>query len=383
MRDDTSRLQLDRWLQQIQEWLLPRMMRRRILSAAFVSIGAAALYWGVLASDRFVSEAHVVINRTDLAGHQSVDFGALFSGAGSSKQDIMLLRDHLLSMDMLQKLDAQLDLRGHFSDTQHDVLSRLWSRDIEVERFHKYFRTRVEIEFDDYADLLVIRTQAYSPVMAQRICAALVAEGERFMNQMGHSLALEQVTFLEKQAESMGARVAKTRQALLDYQNVKRLASPKASIEGAGAIIARLEGEISQLSARREAMLGYLSPTSSDVVQIDLQISALKKQLSLTQQRMTSVQGEALNRINEEYQRLEMEAAFAQEVYQQALTALEKGRIESVRTLKKISVVQSPTLPQQSLEPQRLYNTVIFTLATLMLAGIVHLLAAIIRDHKD
>jgi capsular polysaccharide transport system permease protein len=219
--------------------------------------------------------------------------------------------------------------------------------------------------------------------MAQRICAALVAEGERFMNQMGHSLALEQVTFLEKQAESMGARVAKTRQALLDYQNVKRLASPKASIEGAGAIIARLEGEISQLSARREAMLGYLSPTSSDVAQIDLQISALKKQLSLTQQRMTSVQGEALNRINEEYQRLEMEAAFAQEVYQQALTALEKGRIESVRTLKKISVVQSPTLPQQSLEPQRLYNTVIFTLATLMLAGIVHLLAAIIRDHKD
>lgn len=369
--------------QRTQEWLKPRLKQHRALKLALGCIFLATLYWGIFASDRFVSEAHVVVNRTDLAGNPSVDFGALFAGGGMNSQDVMLLRDHLLSMDMLQKIDSQLHLREHFSDAQHDLLSRLWSRDVEIERFHEYYLSRVSVEFDDYAKVLVVKVQAYTPEMAQKICLALVEEGERFMNKMGHSLALEQVTFLEKQAEVMGERVTKTRQALLDYQNAKNQLSPKASMEGVGAIIARMEGEMSQLSARREVMLGYLSPSSFDVVQLDHEIAAIKKQLSQSQARLTSSQGGALNRVYEEFQRLEMQAVFAQEVYQQALNALEKGRIESVRTLKKITIVQNPTLPQLSTQPRRLYNTVVFSLSALLLAGIVHLLVAIIRDHKD
>jgi capsular polysaccharide transport system permease protein len=85
----------------------------------------------------------------------------------------------------------------------------------------------------------------------------------------------------------------------------------------------------------------------------------------------------------EEYQRLEMAAGFAHDIYKTALVALEKGRVEATRNLKKVSVVQNPTLPQQPLEPRRLYNIIVSVLVTLLVAGIVHLLAAIVRDHKD
>jgi capsular polysaccharide transport system permease protein len=51
--------------------------------------------------------------------------------------------------------------------------------------------------------------------------------------------------------------------------------------------------------------------------------------------------------------------------------------------LKKVSVLQYPNEPQYPLEPRRIYNTLIFILFALMVAGIMHLLAAIIRDHKD
>jgi len=85
----------------------------------------------------------------------------------------------------------------------------------------------------------------------------------------------------------------------------------------------------------------------------------------------------------EEFQRLEMAAQFAQDVYKTALVALEKSRVEATRTIKKVSVLQSPTLPQYPLEPSRIYNIIVFIRVTLLLAGIVHLLAAIIRDHED
>jgi capsular polysaccharide transport system permease protein len=35
------------------------------------------------------------------------------------------------------------------------------------------------------------------------------------------------------------------------------------------------------------------------------------------------------------------------------------------------------------LEPRRLYNIITFVLVTMLIAGILNLLAAIIRDHKD
>ena len=77
------------------------------------------------------------------------------------------------------------------------------------------------------------------------------------------------------------------------------------------------------------------------------------------------------------------EAGFAQDVYKTSLVALENGRVEAIRKLKKVSVLQSPTLAEYPLEPRRIYNIFVFALAVLALAGIAHLLAAIVRDHQD
>ncbi len=78
-----------------------------------------------------------------------------------------------------------------------------------------------------------------------------------------------------------------------------------------------------------------------------------------------------------------MESVFAQDLYKTGLVALEKGRLEAIRTIKKVSVLQTPSRPELALEPRRFYNTLVFILVALLLAGITHLLAAIVRDHKD
>jgi capsular polysaccharide transport system permease protein len=130
-------------------------------------------------------------------------------------------------------------------------------------------------------------------------------------------------------------------------------------------------------------MLGYLMPASTNIVDIALQISAVEKQISQEKGRLASPTGKTLNRTVEEFQRLQMNAEFEQDVYKTTLTALEKGRVEATRTLKKVSVLQYPNQPQYPLEPRRIYNTLVFILFALMVAGIMHLLAAIIRDHKD
>ena len=355
---------------------------RHSFKAALAAILVAAIYWGIISSDRYVSQANVIVDRTDLGNVQSLDFAAVLTG-NRGANDLLFLRDHLLSVDMLEKLDAKLNLRSHYNDPKRDTLSRMWFQDASIEFFHRHYLARVSIEVDSHAGVLRISSQAYTPETAYAITKLLVEEGENFMNELGHRIARDQVVFLEKQVAEMHSRLMKTRQVLVDFQNANSMAAPQRALETIGSIISRMEGQIAELKGKREAMLGYLSPKAPDVVDINMQITALEKQVALETARLASPAGEALNRTLEEYQRLEMEAGFAQAVYNTGLGALEKGRIEATRTLKKVSALQSPTFPQYPMEPRRIYNIFLFALSMVVLSGIIHLFAAIIREHKD
>ncbi|MGF1613995.1 MAG: chain-length determining protein [Gammaproteobacteria bacterium] len=371
-------------MRRVHGWLTPALVRHGPLRASLIASVLAAMYWGFFASDRYVSEAHVVIQRTEFAGGQTVDFGGLLPGVGNvGRSDQLLLRAHLLSVDMLEKLDGKLKLRDHYSDTSRDALARLWNRDAPLERFHRHYLSRVGIEFDEYSGVLILRAQAYDPETAQAIGARLVDEGERYMNRLAHGLAQEQVAFLEKQVAEMSRRAIEARQAVVAFQNQEGLISPQTTAESRSAIIGKLEAQLADLQAKRTTLLGYLAARAPAVVDVNLQIAAMEKQIAQEQARLAAPGGQTLNTTIEEFQRLQLAAEFTQEVYKTALVALEKGRVEATRTLKKVSVLQSPTLPQYPLQPRRLYNTVVFALVTLLLAGVVHLLGAIIRDHKD
>jgi len=359
------------------------LRKRGAFGIAAVVCAACTAYWGVLASDRYVSQANVIVQRTDLSGGHTMDFSSLLGGANGSRSDELLLRNYLLSMDMLKKLDAQLHLRQHYSDRAHDPLSRMWAADVPDEWFLQYYLSRVSVELDEYSGVLVIKAQGYDARTAQAITTLLVREGERAMNEMAHQLAREQVAFVEKQVEQMAERFQETRREVIRFQNAHGLVSPQNRAEQLNGVVERLNAQRTELQTRRTALLGYLEPRAAGVVELDLQIEAIDKQLAQEQARLTSTSGKALNSTVEEYQRLEMAAGFANDVYKTALVALEKGRVEATRTLKKVSVVQSPTLPQHALEPRRGYNIIVSVLVTLLLAGVVHLLAAIVRDHKD
>ena len=380
--DPRKRLDKSPTKEKSRKWW-PALRRRPILAAAVLAIALGAPYWLLVASDRYVSEAHVIVQKSELAGGATFDVASLLSGGGANKSDQLLLRDYLLSVDMSRKLDQQLHLREHFSDHGRDPLSRLWFRDSSQERFHEHYLSRVSVEMDEYTGVVVIKAQAYDAAKAHAIAQALVSEGERFMNQIAQELAQRQVAFLEQQVTNVSQRAMRARQAVLEYQNRKGLVSPQETATSISGVVARLEAQRSELETQRRALQAYLVPSHPNIVQLDQQINALDRQVELEKGKLTAPSGKALNRTVEEFQRLEMEATFVQDMYKTSLTALESGRVEATRTVKQVSVIQTPTKPEYALEPRRIYNTVLLMLIVLLLAGVANLLVAIVRDHKD
>ncbi|MDR5744497.1 chain-length determining protein [Caballeronia sp. LZ029] len=348
-----------------------------------VAIGLASLYWGAIESDQYVSEAHIVVTRTSVEANEAASgLLSLISGSSSSR-DMMLFRDRLLSLDMIRKLDHRLGMRAHYSDRKHDWLSILWDRKAADEEFQRYLLGRVSVTYDDYSQNLVVTAQAYTPQMAQAIVRMMVDEGESDLNRMDNAVAEQQVSFIENELVSIRDRMFAAQKRLLAFQNENGLASPLATAQGVSEVVERLESERSQLEAKKLAMLGYLTPQAPDIVQIEGQIAALQQQINVERNRVASKNGTALNHLAEEQHRLQVEATFAEDVYKTGLAALEKARVDATRKIKSVQVLQSPSLPQASMQPRRLYNIIVFIIVSLLVAGVIHLIGAIIRDHRD
>ncbi|WP_110630650.1 chain-length determining protein [Salinicola salarius] len=347
----------------------------------FLAIIVNAFYWGIWASDRYVSHANVVLESPQLSQPQ-LNFSSLLTGGGGNA-DMLVLRDYMRSVDMLKYLIDNADYSEHYANSGADIFSRLSSADEPLEKIYDYYLDHVSIEVDDYAGVLRVDAEAFTPEKAHQVASLLLEEGERHMNELGRQLAEEQVSFLEGQVELLKQRYEDTRQQMLEYQNENGLVSPTGTVESLSSVVSSLQGELASLQAQKSALMSFQSSQSPQIVRINSQIRALNEQITQEQQRLATKSGDSLNAVSSEYQRLQLQAQFAQESYSGALSALENTRIEAARKLKQLSVLQSPTMPEYPERPERLYDIVLFTVIALFITLIVNMLILIVRDHRD
>jgi capsular polysaccharide transport system permease protein len=357
-----------------------KLINRLLIIFAVLSIP----YWLLIASDRYVSQATVIIQRTDQINGPAVMVPAAAAAmVGGTSADQLLLREYLLSEDMLDKLDAKFDLRAHFSNWRRDPISRMWFKNGPTEWFYQYWLSRVDVEYDDYSGVLRIQVQAYDAETAQAIVDFMVKQGEAHMNEIGHQLAQSQVDFLTKQVSFAHDRLLEVTQNLIDFQNKKGLVAPQATAESINALIDKLEGQKAAVQTQLASLPPDLNPNQPMVVMLKKNLSVLDQQIAEKRAELASPANRTLNYTVEEFQRLQMQVSFAQDLYKTALSALEQGRMDAARTLKMVSILQSPTKPNWPVEPMRLYNIIVTLLIILSLVGVMKLLESIILDHVD
>jgi capsular polysaccharide transport system permease protein len=127
----------------------------------------------------------------------------------------------------------------------------------------------------------------------------------------------------------------------------------------------------------------YQSSRSPDIIKLTNEIKVLESQINKEKMQLTDVQGKALNKVTADYQALLLKAQFAQEMYANALATLEATRVEAARKLKQVSVLQSASVPEYPIEPNRLYNITVTIILVTLISIILSLFMTIVRDHKD
>lgn len=341
------------------------------------------LWYALIATDRYVSEARMLVERDRGSGIPGMDLGILSLGSSQSEIDAWLVKRFIESPAMLAHLDKTLGLRSHYESTDIDLFSRLWTS-TSREGFVEYYLDRVDVRVDPDALTFDLLVQGFDPAYAQRLGQAIAAHAEAFVNEVGQSLARQQVEFVQKEVDNAYRRLQKASRELIRFQNEKGLLSPEVENAAVQQVIANLQGELALRRTELKALLAYLSPTAPDVQNLQKRISALERQIE--QERAKQVRGAgstALNDLMFDYKDREMEVQIARDIYEGGLKSLEAAKVDASRKMKHLVMVSAPTLPETSTEPRRLHNWITAVVLLNLAFVIVSLIISTIRDHRE
>lgn len=347
-----------------------------------IIVAIAAFYYAFLASDRYVATAQIYVKQDSSTMQALMPGLGLFGSAGGASQDMLLVNAYVSSQDLLAELDGSIKFSEHFADSQWDFISRLSASPTEEDRL-KYFRTRLNSELDQDAGLITLRAQGYTPEYALAFLQQVIRNSEGFINSIGQKIALEEIAFVEGELNIAKEKLETARANLLAFQNEFGILNAEASGASLQGIINALEAELVNLRTEEETLTSYLNENAAEVGAVRARIDATAKQIERERQKMASQEGVSANDVAARYQALELELKFATDQYQATLVALEQARIESYKKLKHLVVVQSPQLPEEALEPRKLYNIATLFVVLSLAYGIVTMIIATIREHRD
>ncbi|MCE9980367.1 sugar transporter [Leclercia adecarboxylata] len=346
-----------------------------------VCFAIAILYFGIIASDRYVSRAELVVKQADQI-KMLPDTLSMLGLGGSNHEDVLLIQDYLKSPDLLNKLDKELDLKSHYQSHNVDYFSRL-PKNVSKEDFLKYYREHLTLRLDDISGVLTIELQAFDPAYGQRVVAMMLKDAETFINKLGHQVALEQLAFVEKEVDRAYQRVQTEKTKVLEFQNTHHLISPETTSSSRLGVVNQIEAELAQQQAQLKQLESYMKKTAPAVVSLQAKVEALTQQLAQEQGRLTGTDKDAMNEITAKYMDVQTQANLAVDLYKSGLISLEQARVEAYRKLKHLLVVSQPTLAEDAEYPRRLYNLATIGVLLCLIYGLISMGLATLREHQD
>jgi len=341
----------------------------------------AAIYFCLIASDRYVSRAELVVKQADQI-RMLPDALSMLGLGGSNHQDVLLIQDYIKSPDMLTLLDKKLNLKAHYQSQNVDYFSRL-SNDVSREGFMDYYREHLSLHLDEISGVLTIEFQAFDPKYGQEVVKVMLEESEGFINKLGHRVALEQLAFVEKEVNRAYQRVQDEKAKVLEFQNSHHLISPETTSSARLGVVSQIEGELARQQAQLKQLQSYMKETAPAVISVQNRVNALTQQLAQEQGRLTGADKDAMNEITARYLDVQTQATLAADLYKTGLISLEQARVEAYRKLKHLLVISQPTLAETAEFPRRLYNLATIGVLLCLFYGLIIMGLATLREHKD
>jgi capsular polysaccharide transport system permease protein len=344
----------------------------------------AALYYGLVASDQYVSESQFTVKSQSRQAPQVPSLVSLFqaSGLSSGQEQANEVISYIESRNALQDLRHRIDIRGIYADPSADILSRYpapWHSN-RFENLYRYYHGMVDAHADSESGMVILSVRAFTAADANRINSLLLDYSEALVNRLNEKAKTNAIAEAERRVAAAELRVRNARLALASYRNEQGLLDPGKQAAGVLDVSNRLVAERSDLQSQLNDMRRH-APQSPSIVALQGRIAAIGREIDAQNGRAVGTTSGIASKLGS-YEKLAMEQEFSAQTLTAANASLEQARADAQRQQFYLERVVQPNTPDLAALPHRLVKVLTVAATMLCLYFIGWMLVVGILEHS-
>lgn len=343
----------------------------------------AAVYYLVIASPRYVSEARFIVRAQAKETPSSLGMALQGVGLASAQSDAFAVHEYMKSRDALVELQKRYDIRQLMTGPGADPFSRLpkpWEGGSQ-EEFYKGFQKFVVVGYDSTNGMSTLRVEAFRPEDARNIANGLLEGGERLANRLNIRASQTAVAEAERALADAESQLAETQARLTVFRNQERFIDPKNVAEASSKLLGGLMLSEAELSTER-AQIAASAPASPQLPMIDDRLRAVRALITAEQAKIAGFSNSLAPKIGE-YEALAGARELAQRNVATTAIALNSARQDARRQQLYLERVVSPNLPDKAAQPKRLLAILAVFATAMLFYGVGWLIWAGVREHQQ
>lgn len=358
------------------------------INILFVSVvvaptAIAAIYFGFLASDLYVSQSQFVVRSPDKPA--ATGLGVLLKSVGFSNagDEIFITHDYVESRDALKSLNRNGEIARAYGSPTVSVFDRFnpFGLDGSFEDLYEYYQGKVGVEHDSTSSITTLTVKAFTPEDARRINRQLLDLSESLVNRLNNRGEVDLLGQAQREAREAEQQARLSSQALAAFRQRSGVVDPERQATVQIQLVSKLQDEL--IGARLQLQqLQSLAPDNPQIPLLQTRIAGLQRQIDAESGRAAGSQ-RSLSAAAVQYQRLALDREYADKRLTAALASLQEARNESRRKQAYVERIVEANLPDEAKQPRRLRGILATFILGLVAFGILSMLMAGVREHRD
>jgi capsular polysaccharide transport system permease protein len=305
----------------------------------------------------------------------------------SAFSDNFIVADYITSREAVGDLLKTVDLRAIYSSQSADYLSRL-DPTVPIEKLVAYWQNRVDASFDVSTGISIVQVRAFTPEDSLRVAKALIASSESLVNRIAERAREDAVRFAERDVKNAEDRLREVTAKLRQFRNVQQTPDLSTSASGTLGLSLQLRTNLAQMEAQLTSLSTHMAPDAPTIKVLKNNIAATRDQLGKIEGELGAGAAPTGNPNSEgyaatlsDYEDIRLEMQFAQQSYQNMLTALDQVRSSAMSDRTYLMPYVEPSLAEFPLYPERVEDVFIVFLIAGVAWAITMLTVYAVRDH--
>ncbi len=351
----------------------------------------AVLYFGLLASDQFVSEAKLTVASGAIP---KMDGIGSVTGLPSMAifQDSQIIINYIESRALVDRLDREIHIRKKYGSDAIDWWSR-FNKTKPIEKLVDYWQDYVKASMTAPAGIIKLEVRAFTPRDAREIADAVVQKCEELVNGLNDKMRRDTISVAESELRKSGERLKNIRVRLETLRNEQGVIDTSETSSSFTKLLVDLEGELLKAKNDYETGKKYVNDTAPQLKVLKAKMDTLTSQIAEVKSKVTTnnnlfpnmdskATGESvLSSKMRQFSEIELQQKIAEASYTQSSAALEMARQMSEKKMIYLHQITEPTLPEEAKYPSRKLYIALFLAASTIAYLIINRLANFVRDH--